>query len=83
MTQPLYDTRPARTLANARKHSDGHRLSDRDFAELKRHAAYITQVWPDAKLVSFHKRRRRSLWFMNNRLRPLYWDEIGSTMSAT
>lgn len=60
----FYDLRPAEKLVRARKYPDGHRLSGRDWDTLKQHADHMTTIRcvPGAKLVSYHKRRRRSVW---------------------
>jgi hypothetical protein len=55
-----YDPRPAKKLRNAHKHPDGHRLSVRQFAAFKRHAAHAALFDANATPISFHRRRARS-----------------------
>ncbi len=57
------DKRPAHKLATMRK-LKGHRLSERDLKELRYHARYIGALVSGnaAKLIRFHKRRKRSEW---------------------
>jgi len=58
----MYDKRPAKTLARARKKTPGHRLSDRDWKLIVATAKTVAKASPDAKLLSFHKRRKRFVW---------------------
>ena len=62
----LYDVdkRNAERLVNARKAPEGHHLTRRHFKRLKEHAARIALVCPGAKLIGYHRRRRRSRWLM-------------------
>lgn len=64
----MYDKRPAHKLATLRV-LKGHRLSERDRAELRDHAQMMMQftIGKNAKLIRFHKRRKRSEWIVNNR----------------
>ena len=62
----LYDKRPASKLCKMRKLA-GHRLSQRDRNELRGHARYVTATQKfrngkQAKLLRYHKRRKRSQW---------------------
>ncbi len=63
----MYDKRPAHKLATLRV-LKGHRLSARDLKELRGHARYLCvhNVSDTAKLISFHKRRKRSTWLCDD-----------------
>jgi len=58
----MYDTRPAKTIAKARKFHYRRPLSKRDEALLRLHASTMAVNHPDAMLVRFHRRRRLTEW---------------------
>jgi len=66
--KPDYDApryRKAKSLKSAIKKPNGHRLSHRDFKEIKRQAEALSDregEFKDAKIMSYHKRRKRSRW---------------------
>ena len=62
----IYDKRNAKTLSRSRKKTPGHRLSEADFAVIVSGAKYIAKLVPKAKLISFHKRRKRLFWAIGN-----------------
>jgi hypothetical protein len=62
----VYDKRNAKKLSRSRKPTPNHRQSEADFAVLKECAKYIAQKFSKAKLISFHKRRKRLFWDIGN-----------------
>ena len=79
----IYDKRNAKTLSKSRKVTPNHRQSEADFAILKECAKWVAENFPKAKLISFHKRRKRLFWnvgkglYMERRLIKGVWYTTG------
>lgn len=56
----LMDARTAKQISRARKFT--YQLSKRDKELLQNHAAQLVKLCPEAQLISFHKRRRKTVW---------------------
>lgn len=57
----MYSNQSAGTIANSTKRSVGKPMSAKKRIDLQQHAK---QVDPKAKLVSYHKRRNRTVWLL-------------------
>lgn len=58
-----YDRRKARKLSgDSEQKPRHHRLSKGDWALIQKYAGFIASIYPNAKLIAFHSRRKRFVW---------------------
>lgn len=59
----MYDKRNAKKLSKENQTKPKHhRLSKVDWALIQKYAGFIASIYPNAKLIAFHSRRKRFVW---------------------